>query len=71
MVIKDHILDDSLTLPPVGALFALLMLLTTEQGGCYSFNEVKAWLQQAGFKAVKEITLPAPLTSSLVVGVKG
>jgi len=71
VVIKDHILDDSLTLPPVGALFALLMLLTTEQGRCYSFSEVKAWLQQAGFKAVKEIPLPAPLTSSLVVGVKG
>jgi cyclopropane fatty-acyl-phospholipid synthase-like methyltransferase len=70
-VIKDHILDDSLTQPPVGALFTLLMLLTTEQGRCYSFSEIKAWLHQAGFKAVKEIPLPAPLTSSLVVGEKG
>jgi len=70
-LIKDHILDDSLTKPPVGAIFALLMLLTTEQGRCYSFNEVKAWLQEAGFKAVKEILLPLPLTSSLVVGEKG
>lgn len=69
-LIKDHILDDSLTQPPVGAIFALLMLLTTEQGRCYSFNEVKAWLQEAGFKAVKQILLPPPLTSSLVVGEK-
>jgi len=70
-LIKDHILDDSLTKPPVGAIFSLLMLLTTDQGRCYSFNEVKAWLQEAGFKAVKEILLPLPLTSSLVVGEKG
>jgi len=69
-LVKDHILDDSLTQPPVGAIFALLMLLTTAQGRCYSFNEVKAWLEEAGFNAVKEIPLPPPLTSSLVVGEK-
>ncbi|MFQ5851327.1 MAG: methyltransferase, partial [Candidatus Binatia bacterium] len=36
IVIKDHILDDSLTRPPAGALFAILMLLTTQHGRCYS-----------------------------------
>jgi len=71
VLVKDHILDDSLTQPPVGSIFTLLMLLTTTQGRCYSFNEVKAWLEQAGFNAVKEIPLPPPLTSSLVVGEKG
>ncbi len=69
-VIKDHILDDSMIDPPVGAIFALLMLLTTAQGRCYSFNEVKAWLEQAGFRAIKEFPLPPPLTSSLVIGEK-
>jgi len=71
VLVKDHILDDSLTQPPVGAIFALLMLLTTAQGRCYSFNEVKAWLEEAGFNAVKKIPLRPPLTSSLVVGEKG
>lgn len=70
VVIKDHTLDDSLSHPQVGATFSLLMLLTTEGGRCYSFNEVKGWLENAGFKGVTQIPLPHPLTSSLVVGEK-
>jgi hypothetical protein len=68
IVIKDHILDDSRTTPPVGAIFSLLMLLTTESGRCYSFNEIKSWMEQAGLPQVRQIDLPPPLTSSLVVG---
>ncbi|MBI2358237.1 MAG: methyltransferase domain-containing protein [Deltaproteobacteria bacterium] len=70
IVIKDHILDDSLTHPPVGVTFSLLMLLTTESGRCYSYNEVKAWLGNAGFEHVTQLPLPHPLTSSLVIGEK-
>jgi len=70
IVIKDHILDDSLTDPPVGAIFALLMLLTTKHGRCYSFNEVKVWLKAAGFTSAQHIDLPPPLTSSLALGLK-
>ena len=68
IVIKDHILDDSRTTPPVGAIFSLLMLLTTESGRCYSFNEIKSWIEQAGLSQVRQIDLPPPLTSSLVIG---
>lgn len=70
IVIKDHILDDTLAHPPAGAIFALLMLLTTEHGRCYSSNEVRRWLEKAGFQRVREIPLPPPLTSSLVIGDK-
>jgi O-methyltransferase/methyltransferase family protein len=70
IVVKDHILDDSLAHPSAGAIFSLLMLLTTESGKCYSFNEVRGWLEQAGFQSVQEIRLPAPFTSSLVIGAK-
>jgi hypothetical protein len=70
IVIKDHILDDSRAHPPVGAIFSMLMLLTTEGGRCYSFNEIKVWLEGAGLKEIQEIVLPLPMTSSLVVGVK-
>ncbi len=70
VVIKDHILDDPLTHPAVGAVFSMLMLLTTEQGRCYSFREVKEWLDNAGFSRVEEVALPHPLTSSLVIGEK-
>jgi hypothetical protein len=68
IVIKDHILDDSHTTPAVGSIFSLLMLLTTESGRCYSFSEIKTWMEQAGLSKVQQIDLPPPLTSSLVVG---
>ena len=70
MVLKDHILDANRTTPPVAALFSLLMLLTTESGRCYSFDEIKLWMEQAGLSQVRQINLPTPLTSSLVVGNK-
>jgi hypothetical protein len=68
IVIKDHILDDSRAHPPVGAIFSLLMLLTTDGGRCYSFAEIRSWLEGAGLKRVRQIDLPPPLTSSLVLG---
>ena len=70
LVIKDHILDDSRTAPPVGAIFSLLMLLTTASGRCYSFREIKLWMERAGLANVEQINLPPPLTSSLVIGTR-
>jgi hypothetical protein len=70
IVIKDHHLDSSLCHPPVGAIFSLLMLLTTARGRCYSFDEVRSWLRDAGFANIEQIDLPPPLTSSLIVGEK-
>lgn len=70
IVIKDHILDDSRANPPVGAIFSLLMLLTTDGGRCYSYNEIKTWLEQAGLQRIQQIDLAPPLTSSLVIGTK-
>jgi hypothetical protein len=68
LIVKDHILDDSRAAPPVGAIFSLLMLLTTAAGRCYSFNEIKLWMERAGLANVEQINLPPPLTSSLVIG---
>jgi SAM-dependent methyltransferase len=70
MVIKDHILDETRANPPVGAIFSLLMLLTTSGGRCYSFGEVKSWMEVAGLSRVEQIDLPPPLTSSLVIGAR-
>lgn len=70
LIVKDHILDDSRAQPAVGAIFSLLMLLTTDGGRCYSFHEIESWMTQAGLTRVVQIDLPAPMTSSLVVGAK-
>jgi len=68
--VKDHILDSTRTRPPVGAVFSLLMLLTTQSGRCYGFDEIKTWLDEAGFHGVTQVDLPPPLTSSLVIAEK-
>jgi hypothetical protein len=70
IVIKDHILEENRAHPPVGAIFSLMMLLTTASGRCYSFSEIKRWMELAGLRQVQQIGLPAPLTSSLVIGRK-
>jgi SAM-dependent methyltransferase len=70
MIIKDHILDHSRANPAVGAVFSLLMLLTTDGGRCYTFDEIKSWMAAAGLSNIRQIDLPPPLTSSLVIGEK-
>ncbi len=53
VLIRDHIMDESRTAPPAGALFAINMLVHTTGGDTYTFNEVKGLLEQAGFTGVK------------------
>ena len=69
IVIKDRILDASLTRSPVGALFSLEMLLGT-RGRDSSFEEVREWLHAAGFGSITHRPLAAPLTLLLVTAVK-
>jgi SAM-dependent methyltransferase len=67
LIIKDHILGANRVEPVVGAVFSLLMLLTTDGGRCYSFTEIEGWLKKAGLQRIEQIDLPPPLTSSLVI----
>jgi hypothetical protein len=46
------------------------MLLTTDGGRCYSFAEINGWMERAGLSRVRQIELPPPLNSSLVIGEK-
>lgn len=69
IVIKDHIMDESLTKPACGAIFSINMLLTTK-GRDYGFHEIRDWLAGTGFTEVALELLPPPMTSSLVTGKK-
>jgi SAM-dependent methyltransferase/predicted transcriptional regulator len=53
LIIRDHIMDESRTNPPAGALFALNMLVNTPGGDTYTFEEVKDTLEAAGFKEIR------------------
>jgi len=52
IVIRDVIMDPSHTSPASGALFAVNMLVATEAGGTYTFDEYREDLNAAGFDEV-------------------
>lgn len=52
LVIRDQIMEPGRTRPLAGALFAVNMLVGTQQGGTYTFDEIKAGLERAGFTRV-------------------
>jgi hypothetical protein len=49
-------MEESRTQPPAGALFAINMLVATQGGGTYTFEEYQSDLLNAGFN---DITLIA------------
>lgn len=52
VVIRDVVMDPSHTSPECGALFAVNMLVATEGGGTYTFDEYRQDLCEAGFGEV-------------------
>ncbi len=55
LMIRDHIMDESRTWPPAGAIFALNMLVGTDGGDTYTFREVQEGLESAGFTGIRQI----------------
>lgn len=55
ILIRDHIMEESRTRPPAGAMFALNMLVNTRGGDTYTFEEVREGLRKAGFTEVKQV----------------
>jgi predicted O-methyltransferase YrrM len=66
--IKDFLLNDDRTTPAWSALFAINMLVNTEKGDCYTFEEVKNWLRGANLAVEKVIDLTPQ--SRMVIGKK-
>ena len=53
LLIRDMLMDELRTTPVAGALFAINMLVATEGGGTFTFNELREDLEDAGFTGVK------------------
>src|SRR6266487_3515010 len=68
IVIGEWLVNDERTEPLNGLIFAVNMLVNTESGDTFSFNEIKRWLEEAGFKNAR--TLEAPGPSPLVLATK-
>ncbi len=65
LIIRDVVMDSSHTNPVGGALFAVNMLVATEGGGTYSFDEYCRDLCEAGFDEVK-LVYRDEFTNSLI-----
>jgi predicted O-methyltransferase YrrM len=53
MIIRDHVMEHSRIEPKDGAIFAVNMLVNTVGGSTYTFDEIRNWLEEAGFASVR------------------
>jgi predicted O-methyltransferase YrrM len=49
LIIRDHVMEPGRTRPKAGAIFAVNMLVNTEGGSTYTFDEIENGLEEAGF----------------------
>jgi SAM-dependent methyltransferase len=68
IAIAEWLVNDDRTGPLNGLIFAVNMLVHSERGDTFSFNEIKSWLEQAGFKKVRKLEVPGP--SPLILATK-
>jgi 2-polyprenyl-3-methyl-5-hydroxy-6-metoxy-1,4-benzoquinol methylase len=65
LIIKEFVVEDDRTGPPDAVLFALNMLVGTEQGDSYTEAELFDWMKQAGLSRLSRIE-PLPGNSLLI-----
>jgi ubiquinone/menaquinone biosynthesis C-methylase UbiE len=68
IAIAEWLVNDDRTKPLPSLMFAVQMLVNTEKGDTFSFNEIKNWLEEAGFKKGRKLEAPGP--SPLVLATK-
>jgi ubiquinone/menaquinone biosynthesis C-methylase UbiE len=68
IAIAEWLVNDQRTEPLHALMFAVQMLVNTEKGDTFSFNEIKSWLEDAGFKKVRRLEAPGP--SPLILATK-
>jgi 3-hydroxy-5-methyl-1-naphthoate 3-O-methyltransferase len=68
IVIAEWLVNDNRTKPLPSLMFAVQMLVNTEKGSTFSFNEIKNWLEDAGFRKVRKLEAPGP--SPLILATK-
>lgn len=68
IIINEFFLNDDETSPMFSALFAVNMLLESENGVAYTRKAVATWLESAGFTDIQREDLPGP--SGLLIATK-
>jgi len=68
IAIGEWLVNDDRTKPLASLMFSVQMLVNTEKGATFSFNEIKKWLKDAGFRKVRKVEAPGP--SPLILATK-
>jgi hypothetical protein len=68
IAVAEFLVNKERTGPITGLFFAVNMLVNTQHGNTWSFEEIGAWLEEAGFTNPR--TLPSPGPSPLILATK-
>jgi hypothetical protein len=71
ILVHDFLLNDSHDGPLFPALFALNMLVNTEEGRSYSEGEVRDMLAKAGVRNIQRLPFRGPTDSGILSGTVG
>jgi 3-hydroxy-5-methyl-1-naphthoate 3-O-methyltransferase len=68
IAIQEFLVDEQRMSNTMGLLFAVNMLVATDDGDTFSFEEIATWLREAGFVGVRQLDSPGP--SPLILATK-
>jgi SAM-dependent methyltransferase len=68
IAIQEFLVNDSRTELDIGMIFAVNMLINTDEGDTFSFEEISGWLREAGFEGARAVESPGP--SPLILATK-
>ena len=60
IVIGEFIADEGRRGPAVPLIFAVNMLVNTEEGNTFTFKQIASWLTESGFKRPRPLKVPGP-----------
>ncbi len=64
IIVKDMFINDDINNPGWNAIFSMHMLVYSEKGQCYKGEEIRSWLEKAGFNHLVEIERNTVFTAS-------
>jgi precorrin-6B methylase 2 len=60
IAIAEFLVNDDRRGPAMGLFFAVNMLVNTEHGDTFSFEQIRSWLEEAGFRDARLLDVPGP-----------
>jgi ubiquinone/menaquinone biosynthesis C-methylase UbiE len=60
ILIAEFLPNDDRRGPATPLIFAVNMLVNTDQGDTFTFKEIKSWLAETGFRKIRQLNTPGP-----------